>query len=164
MKARKPAHQVEFQRLPSAQRGAWLNLLLVHRRVTQHLDAALDELHGLTLAEWDALVHVPDGDAGVRMTDLAGRLLLSPSGLTRMMERLEKRGLVARRRGAEDARETYVALTRQGLALLAAAAPTHNEELKAHFLHALTLDESAALAELLGKVAAAPAACPRHPA
>jgi DNA-binding MarR family transcriptional regulator len=98
----------------------------------------------------------------VRMSDLADNLLLTPSGLTRMMARLEERGLVQRTRGTTDARETYATLTKRGAEVLAKAAPLHNEELKAHFLHALTPDECATLAALLGKVAAEPVACPRH--
>lgn len=162
-KDRRPAHQVEFLKLPAPQRKAWIHLLAVHRGVTQPLDEALQREHGISLAEWDALVHLPEGE-GVRMTDLASVLLLTPSGLTRMMARLEERGLVARRRGTEDARESYASLTRKGAEVLAKAAPLHNEELRAHFLAPLGPDDAAALAHLLGKVAAATPACPRHPA
>lgn len=160
MAPRRFAHDATWARLNDAQRGAWLGLLRVHRDVVRRLDAALSREHGLTLAEWDALVHV--AGRRVRMGELAQHVLLSASGMTRMMERLESRGLVERHRGEADARESWATITRAGLDLLARAAPTHNEELEAHFLHALTPQETETLAALMQKVVTTPSACARH--
>lgn len=151
-------------KLAPAQREAWIRLLAVHRGVSERLGSALEEEHGLSLAEWDVLVHLAPAEAGLRMSDLADLVLLTPSGMTRLMARLEERGLVERRRGEDDARATYAVVTRRGMDLLAKAAPTHNEELQAHFLDHLSAEECARLAELLRKVdeGAREARCERH--
>lgn len=166
MKARRPpAYEQTWMKLAPAQREAWIRLLAAHRRVTAALGSALEDEHGLSLAEWDVLVHLAPTEDGVRMSDLADLVLLTPSGMTRLMGRLEERGLVERHRSEDDARATLARITKRGLDLLAKAAPLHNEELKTHFLDGLTVDECEKLAALLRKVdeASRRADCPRHP-
>ncbi|HEX9340698.1 MAG TPA: MarR family winged helix-turn-helix transcriptional regulator [Thermoplasmata archaeon] len=152
-KSSRAAHVEEWGKLSVAERAAWINLLRVHRSVTDRLNSVLARNHGLTLAEWDALVHLAGAKEGIRMGDLAERILLSPSGMTRMIDRLEAKGLVERRTGKTDAREALVGVTGGGLNLLAEAAPTHNRALETHFLRVLTPAEVRRLAALLTKVA-----------
>lgn len=158
------AHEQEWAKLTSAQRAAWIRLLAVHRDVTSKVDAALQAEHGLSLVEWDALVRLAPAERGARMRDLAELVLLTPSGLSRLVDRLASRGLVERAASAGDARETLVKVTPRGLALLAEAAPCHNEELKAHFFDPLGAEDVAKLASILGTIVDADAACARHPA
>jgi DNA-binding MarR family transcriptional regulator len=104
----------------------WRALLAVHARLVERLDEALRSTHGLSLADYDVLVALAEGPAGgLRMRELAGRVLLSPSGLTRRVDRLTARGLVARRLCPSDRRGSLAALTAEGATVLAAATPTH---------------------------------------
>lgn len=156
-------HVAEWEKLPADARAAWIRLLRVHREVTARIDGALAKEHAITLVEWDGLVRIAGAGAeGVRMTELANVVLLTASGLTRLVERLERRGLVERRRGEKDARETYARVTPRGLDLLAQAARAHNRELQAHFLDALTEGDVERLARILGKVLDADAKCAFH--
>ncbi len=137
-------------------RDAWVNLLRAHRVATSHINSALVAKHNLTLEEWDFLVHVGSSDVPKRMGDLAKDIFLSPSGMTRMVDRLERRGLVERRAGAADGREALVVITTSGLDLLAAASPTHTEALERTFVAVLSHSELVRLAASLGKVARTP--------
>ncbi len=113
---------------------AWQALLHAHHSVIQVLDRELREDHGLTLAEYDALLRLARSpDRALRMTDLAERVMISPSGLTRMVDRLVTRGLVQRRSNTSDARIALACLTDDGLRHLKIAARTHLRGIREHF-------------------------------
>jgi DNA-binding MarR family transcriptional regulator len=103
----------------------WRLLLSVHGRLLARLDQELRRGHGLSLAEYEVLVALSDSDGSLRMTELAQRMTLSPSGLTRRVDRLVARGLVTRRSCPSDGRGSLAALTAAGRADLRRAAPTH---------------------------------------
>lgn len=131
-------HQREWRKLSEEQRMAWSGFLRVHADVTSSLDSELQDRHRLSLSEYDVLVQLSLGTGSERrMWELADAVLLSRSGLTRLVERLERDGLATRRRAPDDARATIAAITDQGLQRLAEATPTHLDGVRRHFLEPL---------------------------
>jgi DNA-binding MarR family transcriptional regulator len=119
------------------------------------LDAELQAERGLSLAWYDVLVHLEEArDAGdaVGMTELANRILLSKSGLTRVVDRMEEAGLVRRERPPSDRRAVHVVITPQGLDRLRAARVVHRRGIREHFLRHLDERDLKALARAFGKV------------
>lgn len=134
--------------------GAWRNFLTAHARVTRRLDEELQAAHGLSLAEYDALLQIAHAPGRrVRMNVLAERVILSRSGITRLVDRLEADGSVERIACATDARGQEAVLTEAGLDRLRTAATTHLDGVRRLFLG--RLDETAldGLEASLGRVA-----------
>jgi DNA-binding MarR family transcriptional regulator len=133
--------------LTAAVDAAWSGLLVAHRRLTATLDAELLAAHGLSLAEYDVLyqLSLAPGDRR-RMAELADALLLSRSGATRLVDRLEARGLVQRTRTTADGRGLHACLTPAGVELLRAARATHRAGIRRHFAEALSAEQLDALA------------------
>jgi DNA-binding MarR family transcriptional regulator len=103
----------------------WRLLLAVHADLLARLDDDLRRDHELNLADYEVLVALSEADGALRMSELAERVMLSPSGLTRRVDRLVTRGLVARRACPSDGRGSLAALTPVGRSALVRAAPTH---------------------------------------
>ena len=140
--------------LSSTELAAWRSFLRAHATVTRRLEAELVAEHDLPLASYDVLVQLSEAPSrALRMTELAERVLLSRSGLTRLVDRLERDGLVARRACPDDARGTLAVLTDAGLARLQAAWPTHLRGVSQHVTDKLSTEELATLEELLGRLA-----------
>ena len=138
--------------LSKPRRDAWYGLLRTHADITRRIDAELRARADLALGEYDVLVQLSNGPAdGMRMHDLARAVVLSPSGLTRRVARLEQQGLVERI--AENARVVRTRLTRAGRASLARAAPVNLEVVQAMFLEQLDDREAAALASIWKRLA-----------
>jgi DNA-binding MarR family transcriptional regulator len=133
------SHLLEFHRLDPDDRAAWLGFLRVHARIVKQLDAELERAHGLSLSSYDVLVQLSlaPGDE-MRMSELAEAALLSRAGITRLVERLEREGLVERRPGERDSRQVFARVTDRGLERLAASAPTHFASVRERFLAPLT--------------------------
>lgn len=131
------------QRRPDGQRMAiWERFLQAHALVVRELERELQEAEGLSLAEYDVLLrlyHAPE--RRIRMGELAEAVYFSTGGLTRLLDRLEREGLVARDRTCEDRRGVFAVLTAQGQARLRRAARTHVQGIEAHFASALPDDE-----------------------
>jgi len=120
------------------------------------LDAELRQSAGLTLAEFDALVQLGFApEQRLRMSDLAERVLLSRSGVTRLVDRLEHHGDVRRDSCAPDGRGAYAVLTRQGADRVRAAMPDHLAAVDAHFLEHIDPAELTVLTAALSRVARA---------
>ena len=120
--------------LSDAELRAWQALLHAHDQVLRELDAELRDEHRLALHEYDVLLrlaHAPGRT--LRMTELAERVMISPSGLTRLVDRLVRDGLVRRERFEGDARVMLARLTEQGLRVLRRAARTHLRGIREHF-------------------------------
>jgi DNA-binding MarR family transcriptional regulator len=114
------------QWLSDEEQTIWRQLLTVESRLQDRLDQDLRLNHSLTLAEYGVLVHLSEaGPAGLRMSELAERLLLSRSGLTRRFDSMVRAGLVERRSCPVDGRGAVAQLTAEGHARLEEAAPTH---------------------------------------
>lgn len=128
------------------EQAAWRGLLRAHAHLWQQMDARLKAAHGLTLGDYDLLVVLDEAPSGrARMSELAGATLMSSGGLTRRVERLERRGLVRRERCADDGRGQEARLTGSGHALLADARATHRADIRARFLAHLSADEQTRL-------------------
>lgn len=124
--------------LSEREQQVWRRLLSVDGMLQDRLDQELRRAHGLTLGDYGVLVHLSEAEDGsLRMSDLAERLLLSRSGLTRRVDRLVRDGLVARRACPDDGRGSMAELTPAGLELLGAAAPTHVAGVRRYLIDAL---------------------------
>ena len=118
---------------------AWQALLHGHQQVTRTLDAELRTEHGISMADYDVLLRLARGPGrAVRMSELAQRVMMSPSGLTRAVDRLVDAGLVRRERLEDDARGMLARLTDEGRQVLRRAAGTHLRGIREHFTGLLT--------------------------
>jgi DNA-binding MarR family transcriptional regulator len=134
--------------------GAWRIFLTTHARVTRRLDEELQAAHGLSLAEYDALLQIAHAPGRrVRMNVLAERVILSRSGITRLVDRLEADGSVGRIACATDARGQEAVLTEAGLERLRSAATTHLDGVRRLFLGRLDPAQLDQLEASLGRVA-----------
>jgi DNA-binding MarR family transcriptional regulator len=137
----------QWRDLSEPRRAAWFGFLRTHADITRRIDAELRARAGLTLGEYDVLVQLANGpEAGMRMSELARAVVLSPSGLTRRVARLERAGLVAR--VAANARVVRSTLTDAGRVELERGAPVNLEGVRSLFLDHLSEPEAAALAAL----------------
>lgn len=133
---------------------AWRSFLRAHSRVTRLLDAELAHECDLPLGSYEVLLHLNEApDRRLRMTELADRVLLSRSGLTRLVDRLERDGLIRRESCPSDARGTNAVLTDEGLRRLKAAAPVHLRGVREHIVDLLDETELATIASALGRIA-----------
>lgn len=131
--------------------AAWHGLLRAHARVTRVLEAELEAEHQLSLPAYEVLAHLSDApDRKLRMSELAGCAVLTPSGLTRLVDKLAADGLVERVRCGADARVVYAQLTTAGAKRLASAYPTHLRGVRAHYVDRLQPAQLAAVAGALG--------------
>jgi len=133
---------------------AWRSFIHAHARITRRLDEELQVAHGLSLAEYDALLQIAHAPGRrIRMNLLAERVILSRSGITRLVDRLEGAGAVERVACVTDARGQEAALTPLGLQRLREAAQTHLDGVRRYFLDRLDEPELSALESALGRVA-----------
>ena len=141
------------QRLDATQLSAWRAFLRVHAQLTRTLEGELVAAHDLPLPSYEVLLHLAEASSRrLRMTELADRVLLSRSGLTRLVDRLERDGLVERASCPNDARGTHAVLTDAGLNRLREAAPTHLRGVAEHVIDRLTPAEVAQLKTLMDKL------------
>ncbi len=132
---------------------AWRALVTASHRLTATLDAELVANHHLPLADYEVFVCLSEApERRMRMTELAAWLHLSPSGLTRRLDRLVRDGLVTREQCPSDRRGTFAVLTDAGFARLTAAAPVHLEGVRRHFVDRLTREQLDAVAEAMEAV------------
>lgn len=133
--------------------GAWRAFIQTHARLIHRLDEELQAAHGLSLAEYDALlqlVSAPDGR--LRMSVLADRVLLSRSGITRLVDRLVADGMVERFACPTDARGSMAAITSTGVNRLRAASSTHLDGVRRYFLDVITPEEQDVVQRSLERV------------
>ncbi|MGZ3588393.1 MAG: MarR family winged helix-turn-helix transcriptional regulator [Candidatus Limnocylindrales bacterium] len=115
----------------------WVVFLRAHAGVMRRLEAELEVEQGISLADYDALMQLALADGRLRMNELADRLLLTRSGASRLVDRLEEDGYVARHKCATEARGAYAVLTEAGRERLVAVAPTHLRGVDEHFIAVL---------------------------
>lgn len=133
--------------------GAFSRLLRAHALLRRSLEAEVLAPHGLTLSDFEALVHLWRAEDGrMRRVDLAGQLTLSPSGITRLLDGLQDAGYVAKEHCATDARVTYAVLTDAGRELLVRLHAHHTAALRRLFGDALDDDDVDRLTELLERL------------
>ena len=139
--------------LTSDELHTWRTFLRAHATVTRRLESELVAEHDLPLASYDVLVQLSEApERRLRMTELADRVLLSRSGLTRLADRLERDGLLTRVACPSDARGTLAVLTDDGLARLERAWPSHRRSVEEHVTGRYTAEEIEVLGALLGKL------------
>ena len=115
--------------------GPWRSFLQAHARVARRLDDELRAEHDLSVAEYDTLLNIAEAPGRrIRMSQLAERVVLSKSGVTRLIDRLVDDGLVERSACVSDARGAEAVLTDAGLDRLRAASRTHLRGIEDHFL------------------------------
>jgi DNA-binding MarR family transcriptional regulator len=140
-------------RLDRDELAAWRGMLRVHSDMTRVLDAELTHRHGLPLTSYEVLLFLADSpDGRMRMSELADSVLLSRSGLTRLVDRLEREGLLERKRCEEDARGYFAGITDRGRALFTEARRTHLAGVRERFLSRFSRDDLRTLGELWKKV------------
>jgi DNA-binding MarR family transcriptional regulator len=133
--------------------AAWRGLLRVHAALTKALDAQLMSEHDLPLSSYEVLLFLYDSpDGRLRMSELADGVLLSRSGLTRLVDRMERDGLLRRQRCEDDQRGYFAEITDEGRDLFARARRTHLDGVRERFLSHLTSEEQRVLATLWEKV------------
>jgi DNA-binding MarR family transcriptional regulator len=132
---------------------AWVSFLRSHAAITRELSAQLQREHGLTLNDYEVLLHLSHADDGrLRRVDLAERVLLTASGITRLLEGLESSGFVSKETCASDARVSYAKLTEAGEVKLKRASITHLRGIDELFVGRYSGSELATLAELLARL------------
>jgi DNA-binding MarR family transcriptional regulator len=150
---RPPSRGRKTFRLSAAQLAAWRTFLRAHSQVTRKLEADLIGEHALPLAMYDVLVQLVEAPGHrLRMTELADRVLLSRSGLTRLVDRMAREGLVRREACESDARGLFAVLTDDGYQRLRMASRTHLRGVDEYVVSRLTTDELQQLGSLLGKL------------
>jgi DNA-binding MarR family transcriptional regulator len=135
--------------------AAWAGFLRTHAQLVRELDRELEAAHGLPLTQYEVLLHLERApDHRLRMSELARSVLLSQSGVTRLVDRLEALGLVVRAQCADDRRVLWAQMTDEGVRRLAEARPTHLAGIRARFLDRFDDDELEALAGAWERVVA----------
>lgn len=133
--------------------ASWRVFLRAHAVVTRRLEAELLEEQDLPLASYDVLFQLVDAPGRrLRMTELAGAVLLSRSGISRLVDRLQREGLVIREAASEDGRGMYAVLLPAGVSRLRDAAPTHLRGVAEHMTSKFSEDELDALRALLERL------------
>jgi DNA-binding MarR family transcriptional regulator len=146
-------------RLDDTEMRAWQALLHGHQQVIRTLDREMRSEHDLPLPAYDVLLRLAGApERALRMSDLAERVGLSPSGLTRLVDRLEARDLVRRHPDPSDGRGALARLTDAGLRQLRLAARTHLRGIREHFTGRLSEAQLRNLASALETMAG-----PHHP-
>lgn len=134
--------------------------LRAHAAVVRELSAELEAAHGLTINDYEVLLRLSRSrDRMMRRVDLAAEVLLSPSGITRLLQGLERARLVEKATCETDGRVSYAKLTDAGLVKLRAAAKTHVAGIRRVFLDRFDEDERETLVELLGRIDAVGELC-----
>jgi DNA-binding MarR family transcriptional regulator len=141
-------------------------ILRAHAAMTRQLNAELVAEHGLTVGELEVLLMLAQSpERSMRRIDLAQEVLLSPSGITRMLDRLGALGLVAKASCASDARVSYAVLTDQGVAKLRSCSGAHFAAVDRIFSERFEPEELKTLVELLSRLPGAESGeCPTPPA
>jgi DNA-binding MarR family transcriptional regulator len=139
---------------PQTHADAWIGLLETHKRITRALDAELESRHGLSLSGVEVLGRLAAAEGRcLRLSALAAETGLSLSRISRVVDLLQRRGLVIRRPCAEDARAVEAHLTTVGLTVARDAQATHFAFVQGHFFDQLSAAELATLAVVFARFA-----------
>jgi len=144
----------EQETLTLGELRAWRGLLRAHACLAKRLDAALEQAHGLPMTSYEVLHHLEEANGGrMRMCELAEQAQLSRSGLTRLVDRLERDGLIERCSCEHDARGAYACLTGAGRERLEAARGTHLAVIREQFFSHFSESELSSLADMWERIA-----------
>jgi DNA-binding MarR family transcriptional regulator len=133
--------------------AAWRGMLRAHAELVRELDSDLAREHDMPLSSYEVLLYLNDSDEGrMRMSELADSVLLSRSGLTRLVDRLERQGFLKRERCESDARGLFAEITPEGRKVFATARKTHLDGVRRVFLSRFSRDELRMLGGLWQKL------------
>jgi DNA-binding MarR family transcriptional regulator len=150
----------EHETMTLGELRAWRGLLRAHACLARRLDAELEHEHGLPMTSYEVLGRLEEASAGrMRMCELAEQAQLSRSGLTRLVDRLERDGLLERCSCDHDARGAYACLTQAGRERLQAARGTHLTVIREQFLSHFSEAELGSLADMWERIAPCSIAC-----
>jgi DNA-binding MarR family transcriptional regulator len=150
--------------LDAEEMAAWHAFIRAHARVVRLLEAELEAEQGLSLPAYEVLAHLSEApERRLRMSDLAAVSVLTPSGLTRVVDRLVREGYVERQRCETDARVVYAAVTDAGVARVEQAYPTHLHGVRQHLVDRLSPAQLAAIRDALEPLTADCPAADRPP-
>ena len=142
-------------RLSTDEIAAWKGMLRTHRDLVSSLDAQLEREYSLPLSSYEVLMVLSDSEDGrARMGELADQLLLSRSGLTRLVDRLVRQGWVERTPCEDDARGLYATITGAGRAKVEEARPAHLDGVRELFFSRLSDGDLEALARAWARLGA----------
>ena len=131
----------------------WVSLARAYASAMRRFNGELSAAHGLTVNDYEVLLRLAQApERMMRRVDLAKSVLLTPSGITRLLEGLERAGYVERASCSSDARVTYALLTDEGYQKLRQASSTHVEGISSHFAERFSPEELETLAELLSRL------------
>ena len=148
-----PAASQAIRELSWQELGAWRGLLRVHSALVKAFDAELLAEYDLPLTSYEVLINLQAAPGRRRrMAELADGVLLSRSGMTRLVDRLEREGLIERDACVSDGRGTFAVLTAKGEELLSRARRTHLDGVRDRFLQHFTEDELEQLARMWNRV------------
>ena len=131
---------------------AWLALLRTHARLWDQLEAQVRRDHGLTIARYDVLAHLEMAGGKLRLSDLASAIVLSPSGLSKLLDRMESSRLIRREPHPTDARASLATITPEGRLLVKKARRSHHALLEQTFGAALDDRDIADLARIMERI------------
>jgi DNA-binding MarR family transcriptional regulator len=132
---------------------SWVSFIRAHAAITRELSAQLQREHGLTLNDYEVLLHLSHAEGErLRRVDLAERVVLTASGITRLLEGLERSGFVVKEHCTSDARVSYAKLTSAGREKLRAAGVTHLRGIDDLFVGRYSGSELATLADLFSRL------------
>jgi len=135
--------------LSTRELDAWRGFLRTHARLLRHLDRQLTHEQGFATSSYEVLLRLAEAPGGtMRMKDIADSLLLSRSGLSRVVDELERKGYVARQACPSDARGTEAVITRSGRSAFRKAQNSHLRSVRAEFLDKLSNQQLRQLAEV----------------
>lgn len=144
----------EQDALSPEERRAWRGLMRAHACLAKRLDAKLEQAHRLPMTSYEVLHQLEEASGGrMRMCELAEQAQLSRSGLTRLVDRLERDGLLERCSCSHDARGAYACLTDAGRLRLQEARVTHLAVVREHFLARFSPAELSVLADMWERIA-----------
>jgi DNA-binding MarR family transcriptional regulator len=139
---------------------AWVAFLRAHAAITRELSAQLQRSHGLTLNDYEVLIRLDRAEGGrMRRVDLAESVILTASGITRLLDGLERSGLVCKETCAADRRVSYAKLTEAGEAKVREAGEGHLADVDELFLGRYSCSELTTLGELLARLPTTGADC-----
>jgi DNA-binding MarR family transcriptional regulator len=131
---------------------AWVALVRTHARLWDQVEAQMRAGHGLTMPRYDVLIHLDMAGGRLGLSDLASTVVLSPSGLSKLLDRMEDSGLIRRNPDPRDARATFATLTPSGRSLVRKARKSHHAFLQRAFGDALDKRDVADLTRIMDRI------------
>jgi DNA-binding MarR family transcriptional regulator len=131
---------------------AWLALLRTHARLWDQVETRMRQVSGLTMSRYDVLMQLDTAGGRLRLTELAEEVVLSASGLSKLLDRMAESGLITREPDPDDARSTFAAITPRGRALVRRARKDHHDHLQRAFGDALVGRDVADLVRVMGRI------------